>query len=209
MAISGQLGGLASSVADVMTSGAGAWTVELGGLDVDRNPLSETVELNGQTAVNTVGEFLRLHRMEVMSSNGGVDAVGDIYAGDGTVTLGVPATKYAKIAIGNNQTLMALRSVPAGHLLVIPRWYCNVGQGKEAVVDAVARNTNLGVDCSAFKLKQRRRIYQSSIPMPQVVPFVFPEGWDLEIRATCQSSTGVAAGFDYMLINLSEIGSAE
>lgn len=187
-----------SSANDVMTSGTGAHTVTLYGLDANWDEVSEEVELNGQTAVNTTIEFLRMYRMIVMTAGTSKTAEGDIYTGDGTVTGGVPATVYGKIQEGNNQTLMAMISVPRGKEILIPRWYANVGQGKEAIIDAVARDTSNG---NIFQLKQRRRLYQNTLVMPQAIFFQFPEKWDLEIRATCLVSTAVCAGFDYATVD--------
>ena len=110
---------ISSSSTDDTSAGTGARTVELQGLDGDYNQISETVTLNGQTAVNTTKSFLRIFRMVVKTAGTGAQNAGVIYAGTGTVTLGVPANKYATIAIGDNQTLMALWTVPAGHTAYI------------------------------------------------------------------------------------------
>jgi len=188
-----------TSVNDVMTTGTGAHTVTLYGLDANWDEISDTVELNGQTAVNTSKEFLRHYRNTVETAGTLETADGDIYVGDGAVAGGVPATVYSKIQQGNNQTLMAMISVPRGKEVLIPRWYANVGQGKEAVIDAVARDTANG---NVFQLKQRRRLYQNALVMPQAIFFQFPEKWDLEIRATSLVATAVCAGFDYAVVDV-------
>jgi hypothetical protein len=192
-----------SSTDDVMTTGAGAWSVIVTGLDADWNEASEIVELNGQNTVLTTTTFIRMFRIETeQAASGAVGNVGDIYVGDGTVASGVPATKYAKMQAGNNQTLMAMLSVPAGKKLLITRWYANVGKGKEGVVDAVARDTT---NSNVFKLKQRRRLFESTDASYEDIPFAFPEKWDLEIRGTCATATAVAAGFSYVLLDNSTV----
>ena len=105
-----------SNTADA-EAGTGARTVELFGLDADYNEINETVTLNGQTAVNTTKEYLRINRMIVRSAGTGGQNAGVIYAGTGTVTSGVPANKYATIngVAGSNQSLMALWTIPAGY----------------------------------------------------------------------------------------------
>ena len=50
-----------SSTADDEGS-TGAETVELFGLDADYNEINETVTLDGQTAVNTTKEYLRIKK---------------------------------------------------------------------------------------------------------------------------------------------------
>ena len=79
-----------SSTSDT-SAGTGARTVELFGLDANYDEISETITLNGQTAVNTTNEFLRINRMVVKSAGTGGQNAGVIYAGTGTVTTGVPA----------------------------------------------------------------------------------------------------------------------
>lgn len=190
---------LSSSSADDAAAGTGARVVTIYGLDADFNEIQEDLGLNGQTAVSTVKEYLRVYRVAVITAGSGSENAGDIYIGNGTVTAGVPADKYAKISTGNNQTLMAMMTVPAGKRMIIPQWYANVGQGKECVIDAVVRDANNG---NIFQLKQRRMLYQNGLTMPQEVPFVFEEKHDLEIRVF--SSVGgveVAAGFDYIMID--------
>jgi hypothetical protein len=106
---------VSSSSANDTSAGTGARTVTLFGLDASYSEISETVTLNGQTAVTTTNSYLRIFRMVVNSAGSGGENAGVIYAGTGTVTAGVPANKYATIAIGDNQTLMALWTVPANH----------------------------------------------------------------------------------------------
>jgi len=189
---------LSSSDANDAAAGTGARTVHIYGLDGNYDEIDEVMSLDGQTAVNTTETYLRVYRMIVETAGSGGENAGDIYLGNGTVTAGVPADKYAKVLIGNNQTLMALYTVPRGKTVLIPRWYANVGQGKEATIDAVARDNANG---SIFQVKQRRLLYQSALTMPQTIPFLFPEKWDLELRGfTATGTVAIAAGFDYVQI---------
>jgi len=106
---------VSSSSANDTSAGTGARTVELFGLDADYDEINEIVTLNGQTAVNTTQSFLRVYRMIVRSAGTGGTNAGVIYAGTGTVTAGVPANKYATVAVGDGQSLMALWTVPRGY----------------------------------------------------------------------------------------------
>lgn len=110
---------VSSSSTDDASSGTGARTVVVSGLDASYNEISETVELNGQTAVNTVNSYLRVFRAYVATAGSGGTAAGTVYVGTGVVTSGVPATVYAVITLGANQTQMALWTVPAGYTLYI------------------------------------------------------------------------------------------
>lgn len=104
--------GIASSSANDASAGTGARTARVTGLDANYNFLEETVTLNGQTKVVTVGTFLRVNKLEVLTAGTGLVNAGDIYAADtsDTFVAGVPqtATKiFARIQVGLNQTQMA------------------------------------------------------------------------------------------------------
>lgn len=106
---------ISSSSANDTSAGTGARTVYIGGVDGDYNVVGETVTLNGQTAVNTTNSYLYVNTFYVVTvGSGGVNA-GDINAGTGTVTAGVPAVLYDLIATGYNQRTTAHYCVPAGY----------------------------------------------------------------------------------------------
>jgi hypothetical protein len=107
------------STDDVMTSGTGAWTVKVSGVDASYNKITDIVELNGQTAVNTASSFLFVEELKVLSAGTGLANAGIIYAGTGTVTTGVPATKYCALAVGINLSRQAFAVVPSGYSFVL------------------------------------------------------------------------------------------
>ena len=127
-----------SSTADT-SAGTGARTVELFGLDTNYDEINETVTLNGQTAVNTTKEYLRINRMIVRSAGTGGANAGIIYAGTGTVTTGVPANVYASIngVTGANQSLMTLWTVPAGYTAYILQY--DISNGTTSNTPAVCK----------------------------------------------------------------------
>jgi hypothetical protein len=174
-----------SSTADT-SAGTGARTVQLYGLDADYNEINETVTLNGQTAVNTTNSFLRINRMIVRTAGtGGINA-GVIYAGTGTVTTGVPANKYATVAIGDGQSMMALWTVPAGHTLYIYQTDVTVAttqNNKYATISLVARP--LG---EVFQLKDRFAKGESQTTIEYSFPLRFEEKTDIEYRCIGDSA---------------------
>ena len=106
---------VSSSSANDTSAGTGARTVVIGGVDGDYNVVSETVTLNGQTEVNTTNSYLYVNTFYVATAgSGGVNA-GNINAGTGTVTAGVPAVLYDIIAIGYNNRTTGHYCVPAGY----------------------------------------------------------------------------------------------
>jgi len=105
---------ISSSNANDAAAGTGARTVFIEGLNGAYNVVSETVILNGQTAVDTVNEYLYVNRFFVVTAGSGGKNAGTINAGTGTVTSGVPAVLYDRIAVGYNNRTTAHYCVPAG-----------------------------------------------------------------------------------------------
>lgn len=189
-----------SSTADDEGS-TGAETVEIYGLDANYNEISEVVTLNGQTAVNTTKEYLRINRMIVRSAGSGGQNAGVIYAGTGTVTSGVPANKYAAIAIGDNQTLMALWTVPADYTAYVYQTDITLAttqNNKYATVHFVARPFG-----EVFQVKDKFVKAESSTHQEYRIPLKFEEKTDLEFRAIGDSAgadIAIAAAIDIIYI---------
>lgn len=109
-------------------AGTGARTVFIEGLDGNYNVVSETVTLNGQTAVNTTNSYLYVNSFYVVTVGSGKKNAGIIYAGTGTVTSGVPAVIYDLIAAGFNQRTTAHYCVPAGFTGYMTKGIITTGQ---------------------------------------------------------------------------------
>ena len=62
---------ISSSDANDASAGTGAQTVNIFGLDANYAEISETVSLNGQTAVNTIGSYLRINQLVVLTAGSG------------------------------------------------------------------------------------------------------------------------------------------
>lgn len=131
---------VSSSSADDDAAGTGARTVVIQGLDANYNEVSETVELDGQTAVTMAAEMIRVNYMFVASAGSGNTAAGTIYVGTGTVTSGVPATIYNTIGLGFNASLTCSYTVPAGHTGYVVSGMFTTGQasGTQAVTGQLA-----------------------------------------------------------------------
>ena len=191
---------ISSSSADDAAAGTGARTISIAGLDANYNEISETVILDGQTAVNTVNSYLRISRMFVVTAGSGATAAGTIYAGTGTVTSGVPATVYGMIALNANQTQMAFWTVPAGYTLYLTGLFYTSG------------NTNANA-WTNFQLIQRplggvfRQQSSSRVPgngdfvVDLHTPLAFTEKTDIEVRAVASTSpSNVSAEFEGIYI---------
>jgi len=109
----------------------GARTVEIFGLDNNWSKISETVDLDGQTGTTTTETYLFIYRMIVRSAGSGGTAVGTIYAGTGSLTVGVPANIYAMIDIGYNQTMMTRYVTAADEEAALHSWFISVNGKKQ------------------------------------------------------------------------------
>jgi hypothetical protein len=119
---------ISSSSADDASAGTGARTVFIEGLDGNFNVVSETVTLNGQTAVNTTNSYLYVNSFYVATAGSGGANAGNINAGTGTVTAGVPAVLYDIISTGYNNRTTGHYCVPAGYTGYMSEGILSAGQ---------------------------------------------------------------------------------
>lgn len=119
---------ISSSDANDTAAGTGARTVFIEGVDGSYNVVSDTVELDGQTAVNTINEYLYVNRFFVLTAGSGGQNAGNINAGTGIVTSGVPAVLYDLIATGYNNRTSGHYCVPAGYTGYMVEGLLSAGQ---------------------------------------------------------------------------------
>lgn len=169
-----------SSVNDT-AAGTGARTVFVAGLDANYNEISETVTLNGQTPVLTSALFLRINRASVVSAGSGETAADDIYVGTGVVSAGVPATVYARIRLGDNQTLMAVWTVPSGYTGYILKG--NIGTGTVHINQYIVARLVQRPFGGVFRTASKVTLQNGEIAFDFVFPVPFAEKTDIETRA--------------------------
>ena len=99
-------------VSSVNTGADATSLITINGLDANYNQISETIKLNGTTAVTTVKSYFRINSMSVASGA----PTGNITLKDTSDT-----TLYAEIAAGNGRTLMGIYTVPAGYTFYLSR----------------------------------------------------------------------------------------
>lgn len=191
---------VSSSSTDDAAAGTGARTVVVSGLDENYNEASETVELNGQTEVLTTTTFIRVFRAYVATAGSGGTAAGTIYVGTGTVTSGVPATIYAVITLGENQTTMALWTVPAGYTLYITGGTFSAASNNAAqyVLGKFVFRPLGGVFRNAADITVNSNVFHYDWE----VPLAIPEKSDIEARAIALAGTNfyVTAAFEGIYI---------
>lgn len=181
-------------------SGTGARTVTVGGLDANYNEITEVVTLNGQTEVLTTNSFIRVFRAFVNNAGSGGTAAGTIYVGTGTVTAGVPATVYAEIVLGENQTQMALWTVPAGYTFY-------VYSGKFSTAGSNSTHSMLGKFLfrpfgGVFRDAADVTLNSGFVNYDFEIPLALPEKTDIETRAIALNGSNfyVTAAFEGVYI---------
>lgn len=184
-----------SAVAMTATSASGASDADvkitIQGLDANYNELSEEVTLNGSGTATTTGLFLRVFRAFVSGADAPV----------GNVNIANGGTTYARVTAGENQTLMAVYTVPTGKTLYVTQGVATHGtdtSGAYITVRFMVRR--LG---GVFRTQTKIDIIGSEILFPFTFPLRIPEKSDLEVRAICSKNqnNAISASFEGVLIN--------
>lgn len=178
---------VSSTSSDDNGTGSGARTVLVAGLDADYNEASEIVTLTGQTPVLTTTVFIRVFRAYVVTAGVSNTAAGIIYIGDGVVTAGVPALVYAEIPLGENQTLMAMWTVPAGYTFYMYRGSFSAASNNSAqyVLGKFMVRPFGGVFRNAADVTANSNVIQYDFEIPLAVPAKA----DIEARVIALSGT--------------------
>jgi hypothetical protein len=181
---------ISSSSTDDDVAGTGARTVLVDGLNADYERVTETVELDGQTAVNTTNSYIRVNRMTVLTAGSGGTSVGNIYAGTGTVTSGVPAVVVNQTGIVANETESSFYTVPAGYTAYFTAW--TMSSGNTTADEWTRFSLRVRPFGGVFGYKAQYHIPASGIyECNTAYPLPVPEKSDVEIQAA--TSDGTAA----------------
>jgi hypothetical protein len=185
----------ASAVTMTATSSSGATDedveVTIQGVDASYNELSETVTLDASGTATTTGSFLRVYRAFVSSDT----------ASAGNITIANGGTTYAYISASDQQTLMALWTVPAGYtayLFQVDTTAFTVQNNKVATIRMLTRELN-----GVFRTQNKFDLFEGSYHLDITCPQPIPEKTDIEFRAIADSSNAdlrVAASFDIIYI---------
>lgn len=181
--------------------------IEVHGLDTNWDLVVQTVTLTGQTVATLSTPLIRVFRM---INVGSTDLAGTVYltTTGAARTLGVPdvtTTIRAIIKNGDNQTQMAIYTVPAGYTMYIVHAWTSLSRfGAASPVGAQIRikrrpfggvflvNHTLNLASNGGSLDHR----------PYDVPIPFPEKTDIEyvVSEVSANDIGVSAGFHAILI---------
>jgi hypothetical protein len=174
----------AATTMTLSSSNAGDTTgqVFIEGLDSNYDPISETLTLNGQTAVTTTNSYLRINKLTVVANG----IVGNVSLGTGTVTSGVPANTYGYIAATEDNSLSSVYTVPNGYTYYLTHGTISVGAatGGQSLTGYLHARIN-GIDYITAKTVMSTG-YQA---YPYDPPVVLPEKADIYADATASGST--------------------
>lgn len=189
---------VSSSSANDTSSGTGARTVYISGLDANHNEVSETVNLSGQTAVTTTNYYLHINEAYVATAGSGDSAAGSIYIGTGVVTAGVPATVYDIIAYDYNKRITGSYTVPAGYTGYVSQGLFSTGQagGSNAVTGRLmTRGTNnIRLTAAIVTLNNGAADYAFEYPL------VVPEKTTIEAQAFGASENNACSSMFIILL---------
>jgi hypothetical protein len=185
---------------DGSPAGTGARTVVIEGLDASYARVSETITMNGTTAVNTTNSYLRVNKMYVATAGTTAGAAGTIYIGTGDLTAGKPAVVYNMMGVGTNTSETMIYTVPAGYTA----YFANLA------VSSINSNANAGTSFEVlvcpfggvFQIVNLTRIAgNGSSTCAAIYPHAVPEKSDIEIRAAATTaSSSVTAQLQMVII---------
>jgi hypothetical protein len=193
--------GTAPIVSLISDSAADTMDIEVQGLDIDGYSVTQTITLTGTTRVALTTPLWRVFRM---SNEGTVDTIGTIYCYIGTG--GVPSAGDVRAIIdnGNNQTLMALFSIPRGKVGYLIRGELGGSRSRNAgAIQCAYYSRRYG---KVFKIKKRvditnqgTSVYQDKRSAPDIIPALT----DIKLRVenVSDNNTGVFGTFDIMLVD--------
>jgi len=183
----------------------GGATIEVQGLDVNWELVTQTADLDGTdtTVLVELGTALRrVFRMKVLAN---IVAADDISAISDTS----PIVTYATMQAGNNQTLMAIYTVPADKTAYMTQYYVDNVPTETKQPDSVefrlwAADRHNGYE---FQLKHMRSIPAGASGLEQrfTPPLRITQKTDIKISASVEGGSGddahPHAGFDLILID--------
>ena len=178
---------------DVHTTGSGARTLRIQGLDGSYNFAEETVNLNGTSTVTTTQTFLRVFRMSVETAGSFGNNEGEI-----TVTYTGGSDVAATITAGNGQTLMTLYTIPAGYTGYLLSMNISSGKDQEMQFKFIQRDNS--VANAAFQTKQFLEVRGGQTTVIFNAINIISQKSDIYVSGKASSTSSASASFDLLLV---------
>jgi len=162
----------------------GAWTVLIYGLNANYGIITETVTLENPGPVTTIQSYLRICMAQVVTAGTGGKNAGNI-----SIKNNADTNTLAYIPIGENETHMALCTVPAGQ-----RFIMLARQGGELAAKVSHILFYIREYGSVWQLRRDIVVKDSHFYVRMAMPWIIPEKADLEVRATATAGAGIVFG---------------
>lgn len=197
---------MSSSSANDTAAGTGAQNVVWTTLDANYYEHETTLTTNGQSAAATTITALRAYRGWSGTPGTNETNVGDIWLGNGTITAGVPANRYAGILANLGQTLMAVYTIPVkiadGRNIssaIIRRWYATTSGAASGARATVALQTR--ESGGSWRTRSVGGVTEGA-DLERVVRIEVPTKTDVRVRILNNgvNNTAIEAGFDIALL---------
>jgi len=173
--------------------------IEIQGLDANWDLITETVSMNGTSNVTTTNTFRRVFRAKYDGPASGGYATNN----QGTITIkdgsGGGATTVAQIEETQNQTLMAVYTVPNGKTAYMTKFNIGVEYTKKGATFTLYMR-EFG---SNFKIKHKAEINEGTHTVDFPVPLKITAKTDIDIviDEVGDNDTKVSGGFDLYLVD--------
>ena len=186
-----------STDADDSSSGTGARTVEIEGLDSNWDVLTETVSMNGTTNVTTTNSFLRVYRVRVVTA-------GSTGVNEGTITCTntTSSNVIGQISLGSSgfgQSLMALYTVPAGKTAYLINFDFSSSKDNEHTFRIMVRDNT--VTDAAWNTKEFASARGGFNDFRKLSIQKYTEKTDLDFQAIASAASAASGGFELILID--------
>ena len=161
-------------------------TVLIQGLDSTYTAISETLTLNGTTAVVTTKSYLRINSISIASITSSTMPTGVITLKDLTDT-----TTYAQIAAGLGRSQMAIYTVPAGYTFYLSRIdaYTSLNGSSSAFVSY----RNYSISSTGITTASQQAPFTNTYHAQRVMPRPFTEKTDIQLQAIASTGTAVVS----------------
>jgi hypothetical protein len=191
--------GAAAGNDDGAPLGTGARTLELQGLDENWDLLTETITLNGATAVTTTNKFIRCFRAKVLTagSTGGNEGAINVYDNGG-------ANQVAHIPIGYNQTMQAIYTVPADYTAWLLRWYASSASNQTIDVFLRTKDNKVANFPSLGQVKHKIHVFRGFADEELLTPIRIGPQTDVWMSTIASAASDVAGGFDLICFKTSD-----
>lgn len=202
--------GTAPIVSIVSDNVADTQLISVQGLDINGGLVEQEITLTGTTRVALTTPLWRVFRLESLADEGD-DIIGVISCYTGTGNAPLAGETRAIITNGNNQSLMALYTIPKGKVGFLYRGEFGVSRSQTTGAARCAYfSRRVG---KVFKIKKRidlvnqgSSIYMDARSFPDVIPAL--TDIKLSVESVTANGIGVYGAFDILLVDEKKLSEA-